>query len=142
MAERFANVIRKERELLHREREELQKKLAEVDRELEAIDAYETTKSAKAQASPSRKARTPRAPARKAKRNQPQAAKQRGSRREALLQVVRENPNGLRRGEILAHLGVKGNKSGEMSVSNVLTALTKTHQLARQDGKYLPAQPE
>jgi hypothetical protein len=142
MAERFANVIRKERELLHREREELQKKLAEVERELEAIDAYETTKSAKTQASPTRKARTSRAPARKAKQNQPQAGKRGGGRREALLQVLSENPNGLRRGEILARLGIKGNKSSEKSVSNALTALTKTHQLARQDGRYVPAQPE
>ena len=139
MADRFADVIQKERQLLRRERDELQKRLAEVDRELEAIDAYETTKG-KAKGPPTRKARTSGGPARKAK--QPQAATRRGGKREALLQVLRENPNGLRRGEILVRMGVKGNKSGETSVSNALTALTKTNQLARQDGKYLPAQPE
>ena len=119
----------------------LEKRLAELERELEAIDAYETTKG-KAEPTPTRKARSRRAPVKNAKRKQPQAASPRGGKREALLQVLRENPDGLRRGEILTRLGVKGNKSGETSVSNALTALTKTNQLARLDGKYLPAQPE
>ena len=141
MVERFADVIRNERQILNRERDELQKRLAEVDRELEAIDAYETTKGT-AKGPPTRKARTRGAPVKNAKRKQPQAAGRRGGKREALLQVLRENPDGLRRGEILIRLGVKGNKSGETSVSNALTALTKTNQLARLDGKYLPAQPE
>ena len=141
MADRFADVIQKERQLLGREREQLQKRLAELDRELAAIDAYKTTKG-KAKGPPTRKARTSGAPARKAKRKQPQAVSRRGGKREALLQILRENPDGLRRGEILIRLGVKGNKSGETSVSNALTALTKANQLARLDGKYLPAQPE
>ena len=141
MAERFADVIRNERQILNREREQLQKRLAELERELEAIDAYETTKG-KAEPTPTRKARSRRGPVKNAKRKEPQAASRRGGKREALLQVLRENPDGLRRGEILIRLGVKGNRSGETSVSNALTALTKTNQLARLDGKYLPAQPE
>src|SRR5436190_4859308 len=141
MVERFADVIRNERQILNREREQLQKRLAEVERELAAIDAYETA-TGKAKSASTQKARTRRAPARQTKRNQPKAATRRSAKREALLQVLRENPDGLRRGEILTRLGVKGNKSGETSVSNALTALTKTNQLARQDGKYLPAQPE
>ena len=37
-------------------------------------------------------------------------------------------------------MGLKGNKSGEMSVSNALTALTKTNQVTRQTGgKYVIA---
>jgi hypothetical protein len=139
MAERFADVIRKERQILNREREQLQNRLAELERELGAIDAYET---ATAKSASTQKARSRRAPARKTKRNQPNAGTGRGGKRDALLQVLRENPEGLRRSEILVRLGVKGNKSGETSVSNALTALTKTNQLARQDGKYLPAQPE
>src|SRR3954465_14202387 len=139
MPERFADVIRKERQILNREREQLQKRLAELEHELGAIDAYET---ATAKSASTQKARSRRAPARKTKRNQPNAATRRGGKRDALLQVLRENPEGLRRSEILVRLGVKGNKSGETSVSNALTALTKTNQLARQDGKYLPAQPE
>jgi len=33
-------------------------------------------------------------------------------------------------------MGLKGNKTGEMSVSNALTALTKGNQISRRDGKY------
>jgi hypothetical protein len=39
--------------------------------------------------------------------------------------------------ELLEKLGLKGNKSGEMSVSNALTALTKANQVVRKDGKYV-----
>ena len=133
MAERFDNVMQKERERLHREREqvsnrqqELEAKLAQIDRELAAIDAYEAAKTGK----PSRPARR-QTRARRTTRRGP-----RGSRREALLQVIRENPDGLRRGEILERMGLKGDKSGEMSVSNALTALTKASQVSRHEGKY------
>jgi hypothetical protein len=46
-------------------------------------------------------------------------------------------PHGLTRGELLEKMGLKGNKSGEMSVSNALTALTKSNQVVRKDGKYI-----
>jgi len=34
-------------------------------------------------------------------------------------------------------MGLKGNKTGEMSVSNALTALTKSKQVIRRDRKYI-----
>jgi hypothetical protein len=43
---------------------------------------------------------------------------------------------GLSRGEILEKMGLKGDKSGEMSVSNALTALTKRNEVRRAGGKY------
>ena len=134
MAEQFGEFIGQERERLHREREdvhrqqqELENKLAEIERELEAIDAYEAVKTGKRPASSGRQ--------KQGRRASPEARK--GSRREALLQVIRENPNGLRRGEILDRMGLKGNKSGEMSVSNALTALTKNNQVSRHEGRYV-----
>jgi len=51
------------------------------------------------------------------------------------MKVIREG-NGLTRGEILEKMGLKGNKTGEMSVSNALTALTKANQVRRDGGKY------
>src|SRR5229473_2987194 len=60
----------------------------------------------------------------------------RGSRREGLLALLRETAAGLTRGEILERMGLKGNKTGEMSVSNALTALTKAGQVSRDGGKY------
>jgi len=62
----------------------------------------------------------------------------RGSRREALLEIIRQS-DGLSRGEILERMGLKGDKSGEMSVSNALSALTKSNQLRREEGKYRAA---
>jgi hypothetical protein len=131
--QRFSDVMKEERERLHREREdiftqqqELENKLASLNRELAAIDAYEAAKTGK-QAN----AGAPRGPGRRQGR--------RGSRREALLQLIGENPEGLTRGEILERMGLKGDKSGEMSVSNALTALTKRNQVSRMGGKYRAA---
>ncbi|HEY8874297.1 MAG TPA: hypothetical protein VIM52_14790 [Stellaceae bacterium] len=133
--ETFADFITRERERLHAEREqtfsqqhELERRLAEINRELGAIDAYEAAKTGKAPAT-ARQTRGPRA--------RPQA--RRGSRRDALMQVIRNNPSGLSRGEILERMGLKGDKSGEMSVSNALTALTKANQVTRRDGRYIAA---
>jgi len=60
----------------------------------------------------------------------------RGSKRDELLRVIRDG-HGLTRGEILEKMGLKGNKSGEMSVSNALTALTKNNHVRRDGRKYL-----
>jgi hypothetical protein len=129
--ENFAGFIARERERLNAEREQifnqrqaLQTKLDEINREFAAIDAYEAAKTGKAVPA----ARQPRGP------RQQQA--RRGSRREELLQLIKDNPSGLARGEILERMGLKGDKSGEMSVSNALTALTKSNQVSRYEGKY------
>jgi hypothetical protein len=131
MADTFSDFIARERERLHRERETifnqqhgLETTLAAINNELSAIDAYEKAKSGK-----------PVASARQA-RGGTRTTVRRGSRREGLLALLRENAGGLTRGEILEKMGPKGNKTGEMSVSNALTALTKAGQVNRQDGKY------
>jgi hypothetical protein len=128
---RFADVMQQERERLHREREEifnqqqeLENRLAALNREFHAIDAYEAAKSGK--------------PARQSRGGRTQTAR-RGSKREALLEVIRGNPGGLKRGEILVRMGLKGDKASEMSVSNALTALTKSGQVSRHEGKYVAA---
>jgi hypothetical protein len=112
--------LRAEREQVFNQQEELQRKLDSINREFAAMEAYETTKTGKAmrQTAASR---------------QPRA--RRGSRREALLELIRQS-DGLSRGELLERMGLKGDKSGEMSVSNALTALTKSNQVHREGGKY------
>jgi hypothetical protein len=117
---------------------ELENKLTEINRELAAIDAYEAAKTGKAAAA-SRQPRGPRKSAATTKRSsaEPRVRPQAGSRRETLLKVIGENPNGLRRGEIFDRMGLKGNKSAEKSVSNALTALTKNNQVFRREGKYV-----
>jgi hypothetical protein len=51
-----------------------------------------------------------------------------------LLNVIREQ-HGLTRGQIPEKMGLKGDKSGEMSISNALTALTKNNQLRRDENR-------
>jgi len=119
--------ITKQREALLQQREgifnqqqELQRQLNEVNDMLSKFDAFE------GKAAPSRQqTRARRSP-----------GSRRGSKRDELLKVIREG-NGLTRGQILDKMGLKGNKSGEMSVSNSLTALTKSQQVTRRDGKYV-----
>src|SRR3954465_831245 len=120
----FAEYIARERQRLHAEREqiftqqeELQRKLDAINREFAAIEAYEGAKTGKA-------ARQ-RAPAGR------QSRVRRGSRREGLLELIRQS-DGLSRGEILERMGLKGDKAGEMAVSNALTALAKSNQIRRR----------
>lgn len=76
------------------------------------------------------------APSGSARRRGTQA--RRGSKREALLDLIRQ-ANGITRGEILEKMGLKGDRAGEMSVSNALTALTKSNQIRREGRNYLAA---
>jgi hypothetical protein len=122
-------LVHAEREKIYNQQHELEGKLADINRELGAIDAYEAAKTGKAVRQSAGQARGARA--------RPQA--RRGSKRDALLQLIKDNPSGLVRGEILERMGLKGDKSGEMSVSNALTALTKANQVTRRDGRYVAA---
>jgi hypothetical protein len=135
MADTFNDFITRDRQRLHAEREtifnqkqELETKLTAINRELVAIDAYESAKTGKAAA-----------PTRQARGGAARTTVRRGSRREGLLALIRESAAGLSRGEILEKMGLKGNKAGEMSVSNALTALTKAGQVSRDGGKYRSA---
>jgi hypothetical protein len=116
--------IAKQREALLSQRQEivnqqraLQSQLDELDEMLAKFDVF----GGKA-ARPTRTRRT--------------SSRRRGSRREELLKIIKQG-HGLTRGELLDKMGLKGNKPGEMSVSNALTALTKSKQVARKDRKYV-----
>jgi len=133
--ETFATFIARDRERLNKEREEiftqqheLELKLDAVNRELAAIEAYESVKIGK-----------PRAPVKQVRASRAPSRGRSGSKREALVQLIQQNPSGLTRGEILDKMGLKGDKSGEMSISNALTALTNANQVARRDRKYTSA---
>ena len=142
---RFAEVMGRERERLTREREEilgqqkeLENKLNEVNREFAAIEAYEAAKTGKA-VTPTRQRRGPvrsgTSTRQLSEEIRPRARV--GGRREALLQVIGGEPSGLRRGEIFERMAIKGDKTAEKSVSNALTALTKSNQVSRREGKYV-----
>src|SRR3954471_21722560 len=121
--EQFSDFVARERDRLGAERKavvtqqrELQAKLAGIDREFQAIDAYAAAKTGKA--------------VRQTRSSTTRPTSRRGSKREDLLRVIGEG-NGLSRGEIIQKMGLKGDKSGEMSISNTLTALTKGNQVRR-----------
>jgi len=131
MSDTFQDFIAKDRARLQAEREaifnqqhELEQKLAAINNEMRAIDAYEAAKSGKA------------ALARQPTGRRGGGGSRRGSKREGILHAIKSAAGGLTRGDLLQKLGVKGDKSGEMSVSNALTALTKANQVARREGKY------
>ena len=130
LAETEAFVAR-QREALLNQRQELlaqqsaiQQQIDQLDQMLTKFDVFEGKYARRGRA---RKAGTKRA-----------SSGRRGSRREELLRVIKAG-HGLTRGEILAKMGLKGNKAGEMSVSNALTALTKSTQVRRDGRKYLAA---
>src|SRR5207248_9611613 len=110
-----------QREAIFTQQAEIQKQLDDVNGMLSKFDVFEGKRAAQ-----------PRTGTRRA------SGTRRGSKRDELLKVIREG-GGLTRGEILGKMGLKGNKSGEMSVSNALTALTKANQVTRRDGKYVVA---
>lgn len=129
--ENFAEYVSQERERLTAKRQaamdarrQADLDLASVESEFHAINAYEAAKSGK------------RLTANGGGGSGRQRV-QRGSRRQEILGVI-QNSSGLKRREVLEALGVKGDKTGEMSVSNALTNLIKSGVLARtEDGVYV-----
>ena len=65
---------------------------------------------------------------------------ERGSRREALLELIRQN-NGLSRGEILERMGLKGDKAGESVSLECPHGLSKRNQVYWQDDKCWAQRP-
>jgi hypothetical protein len=136
--ETFETFVQRERDRLHAQREalvkqqeELENEIGLVDRELAAVDAYEAAKSGKP-------TKSGRAVGTRRTRTRLVSQARRGSKRDEIIKLIQES-DGLTRGEILEQMGLKGDKSGEMSVSNALTALTKSKQLTRRDHKYAVA---
>jgi len=120
----FESLIPKERERLHSERkalvadlETIQKKISAIDLELKAIEAYEQAKAG-----------VPRRAGRARK----------GSKRTEILGLISKSAEGLSRGELIDRIGVKGNKPGEQSISNALSALKRAGSIdSLESGKYL-----
>lgn len=115
----------KRRSALLTRRKQLDSELADVEREVAAVEAYETAKGMKS--GPRKKSA-----ARKGGRRG-------GSRRQSVVDLIAQHPEGIGRADILVALGVKGDKPAEQSVSNALTALKKNGQIAATDGKYRSA---
>jgi hypothetical protein len=113
------DALLQQRDSISTQQHELQQQLDAVNAMLAKFDVFEGRATVRTPAGRTRRTTTVR----------------HGSRRDELVQMIR-NGDGLSRGEILEKMGLKGDKSGEMSVSNALTALTKSQQVERRGGKY------
>lgn len=126
MTETFEAFIAKERERLTKKRAdvleartEVDRQLAEIDREMAAIQAYEDVKQGKPV------------------RSSTDTRTRRGSKRDALLILIRNATDGITRADILTRMDVKGDRKAEQSISNALTALKKAGAIDSADGKYV-----
>src|SRR5262245_12641382 len=113
--------LTKERERLIAEQEGLAGKVDAVERELRAIDAYVETRTGQNG---------------KTRRGVSGRRGRRSSKRASILRVLKEAGEGLGRGDILLKMGLKGDKAGEQSVSNALSALKKAGSVTSKDRKY------
>jgi len=58
---------------------------------------------------------------------------------QAVLQLLRQHPDGLTTRQIREKLGLKGNRWDEQSISNALSALTQSSKVSPRDRKYVSA---
>ena len=126
-SETLDSFISRERKRLQKAREDalsrrqrVEDEITTIDRELKAMDAYHAVKHGETK----RRTRRP-------------SPGPRGSKRQQILELIKQNPDGLSRGDIINRLAVKGNKSGERSVSNALTGLKKQRLLDSRGRKYI-----
>ena len=137
-AETFESFVEHERERLNSRLEEIsaeERKLLEeresIERELAGISAYVAAKEGKLDM-------TGKKPARAARKSSGTRAP-RGARRGAILDLIKQHPDGLTRGQIIELLDAKGDLSAERSISNALSALKKAEHVGANDGKYVAA---
>ena len=138
----FSAFMNKERARLDKARKDalasksaVDRELASIERELTALEAYREAKGTSVSRAPGKRAAAEPGRSKAASR----ATGRKGEKRQAVLDLIHKNPNGLSRGEILLQLGVKGNKSAEQSVSNALSALKKLDKVNSREGKYVTA---
>jgi hypothetical protein len=134
----LSKIVEAEKERLLKAKESAQIKLKEITAELEQIDnrlraaeLYERAANGEVfAAAPSTRGR----PARTSSGTRAP----RGSKKEELIKLLSDKP-GLKRAEIIDALGMKGEKSGEQSISNTLASLKKSGELLADGGKYTVA---
>ena len=129
--ETFEAYIIKERDRLGKQKDdiiarqrELEEELANIDKQLAAIAAYEAVMLGNS-------------PENKRASRPGKSIAPRGSRQQSVLEIIQKSAVGLSRGEILESLGLKGDKSGEQSASNALTALRKAGRVTSKEGRYV-----
>jgi hypothetical protein len=117
--------LRERREKLQADREEIDRQLAEIEKEEHAIRAYEEAKSG----------RTPTPTTSRRRRT----GTRRTGIRQDVLNLIKQHPDGISRGDILIAMDAKGDRSREQSISNALAALKRTNAVSGEGGNYRAA---
>jgi hypothetical protein len=128
----FASFIEEERNRIKEaikaakaKRQEAEHEIAQLEAETAAIAAYDAArKGKKVSAEP----RAPRGP--------------RGQKRESLLALIAEHPDGMTRGEIIDAMNVHSDKAASQSISNTLAALKKAGRLTQEGKRYIAQLPQ
>lgn len=101
-------------------RQEAEQEIAQLEGQIAAIAAYDAAlKGKKAVTEP----RAPRG--------------RRGEKRQAILDLVAQHPDGITRHELIDEMHAHGDKAAEQSISNALSALKKAGQLAQEGKRYI-----
>ena len=119
---------RQKQDLLNAEKK---KQLETIDRSIAALAEIGVFYRLVEEAKPSKVASTK--PAQPKKRS-----RRKGIRNDVLAHIARAK-NGINRAQLIIALGLKGDKQGEISVSNALAALKRVGQVTSRDGTYLVA---
>ncbi len=110
--------LRARRAELVAEQEARALEIAGIDRQLKGLDAYDAVLNER--------------PAKVSEKR-----RNRRGMSDDVLSALRTGPEGMTRGELLKELGMKGDESGEMAVSNALSRLVRAGTIARVDGRYV-----
>jgi hypothetical protein len=123
----FTSFIEQERRRLQEaikaakaKQQEAEREIAQLEALMSAIAAYDA--ALKGKKVPSRPG-APRGP--------------KGEKRRAILDHIREHPDGMTRGELIAEMNAHEDKAATQSISNALSALKKSGQLTQQGKKYV-----
>lgn len=104
-------------------RQEAEAEIEQLEGQLAAIAAYDAAlKGKKAVTEP----RAPRGP--------------KGAKREAILSLIAEHPDGMTRAELLTAMSARGDKTASQSISNALSALKKLERVMQEGKKYVVRQ--
>ena len=137
----FATFVQNERARLTNQREDtvnqmqiVQARLDEIDREMRAIEAYVAAKEGRAPI-PAFAKEPP-----KGQASRRRGVGRRGGIRDEILALIKGESQGMTRADIIEKKGVRGDKSGEQSISNALTNMKKAGQVTQDNGRYLATQ--
>jgi DNA-binding transcriptional ArsR family regulator len=126
-APNFASFIEEERARIKEaikaakaKQQEAESEIAQLEAETAAIAAYDAARKGKKAPS------EPRAP-----------RGRRGEKRQAILDMIAQHPDGLTRHELIDQMNAHSDKAAEQSISNALSALKKAGQLTQEGKRYI-----